>query len=437
MAVKETEKFKSMNSDQKHNYINLAAAVVKDNITTVSFKIFDTLVLSGFWENSDVFHLLEKEFYDLYAGKKSFYELRKNAEEKAAKKSKTGKADYDEIYKQLESLSNISPDSAEKLKKRELELIEYFCYPRDCGMRLYNEAVEAGKKIALVTDSILPKETIGHILENCGIKNFNALFIKNEQQLKKSGGTIFPIIIKRLNLRQGQLVHVGGNVTEDVETPVMQGISAVYLPNIKELMQKSGRINAYVEKKLGKKFDSPEHLNLRCAMSLYAENFFDYPSQRVVSGDFCGSSENIGFLTLGTLGLMKDFVISSEIEAKVLKALSSEKASAENSKKFAELYDEHYGGHLKSFDYADCNIFFEYFVKHGDINDRILFQKYIKNNEMGKWSKSVKEVDIVSGNNTKYKFEKYDDDNELDAKMFPKGSKRRSIMDKLLNKLSK
>ena len=437
MAVKETEKFKSMNSDQRHNYINLAASVVKDNITTVSFKIFDTLVLSGFWENSDVFYLLEKEFNDLYAGNKSFYELRKIAEEKAAKKSKTGKADYDEIYSQLEKLSNISPDSAEKLKKRELELIEYFCYPRDCGLRLYNEALEAGKKIALVTDSILPKETIGRILENCGIKNYNAIFIKNEQQLKKSGGTIFPIIIKRLNLRQGQLVHVGGNISEDVETPVMQNISAVYLPNIKDLMMKSGRITAYVEKKLGKKYNSPEHLNLRCAMSLYTENFFDYPSQRVVPGDFCGDSGNIGFLTLGTLGLLKDYVVSSETEAKVLAALSSEKNSAANSEKFLKLFNEHYGEHLKSFDYADCNIFFDYFVKHGDINDRILFQKYMKHNEMEKWSKSVKEVGITSGNNTEYKFEKFDDENELDARFFPKGSKRRNVMEKLLSKLSK
>ena len=183
MGLNDNNSLKAMNSQQKSNYINMVANIVKDNVKVASFKIFDTLVLSGFWENSDLFHLMENEFRDLYVGKKTFYELRKTAEEKALKKSKTGKPEFDEIYRQLEKISGISPDSAEKLKKRELELVEYYCYPRECGLRLYNDALEACKKTVLVTDSYLLKETIGRILENCGIKNYTAIFIKNQKKI--------------------------------------------------------------------------------------------------------------------------------------------------------------------------------------------------------------------------------------------------------------
>ena len=104
MGLNDNNSLKAMNSQQKSNYINMVANIVKDNVKVASFKIFDTLVLSGFWENSDLFHLMENEFKDLYVGKKTFYELRKTAEEKALKKSKTGKPEFDEIYRQLEKI---------------------------------------------------------------------------------------------------------------------------------------------------------------------------------------------------------------------------------------------------------------------------------------------------------------------------------------------
>ncbi|MBE6860261.1 MAG: hypothetical protein E7499_03065 [Ruminococcus sp.] len=434
MGFNNTDKFKSINSDQKSNYINMVSAIVKDNVKVVSFKIFDTLILSGFWENSDLFHIMEKEFCDLYVGNKSFYELRKTAEIKAQKKSKTGKPEFNDIYKQLEKISGISPDSAEKLKKRELELTEYYCYPRDCGLRLYKDALEAKKKTVLITDSYLPKETIGRILENCGIKDYSAIFFRNQYQLKKSGGTIFPIIIKKLDLRQGQLAHVGGNVADDVEAPVIQGITAVYLPNCKELMIKSGRVVAYAEKKLGKKFTSPENLILRCAMHLYSEKFFDYPSNQIVSGDFCGSIDNIGFLTLGILSLSKDYIVSSEVEAFVITALSKNPNVSEICTDFSELFDSHYSDISENFDTNNSNVFLEYFVKHGEIYDRNLIQKHLDVEQMQKWNDSITKTELSSDNNTEYKFEKYSGDNELDAKLFPKGSKRRAIMEKIFSK---
>ena len=92
-----SHKYKAMNSEQKHNFINMAAVVTKDNITTVSFDIFDTLVISPFWKSSDVYFLMEREFKNAYTGSKTFHELRIKAESKAIKKCGLKKPTLEEI----------------------------------------------------------------------------------------------------------------------------------------------------------------------------------------------------------------------------------------------------------------------------------------------------------------------------------------------------
>lgn len=79
---------KAVSAEQKHFYINMAASIVKDTITTVSFSIFDTLVVMPFFEQSDLFFLMEDEFSSLYMGKKSFYDLRKKLK-KLQKRNRT------------------------------------------------------------------------------------------------------------------------------------------------------------------------------------------------------------------------------------------------------------------------------------------------------------------------------------------------------------
>jgi hypothetical protein len=73
-------------------------------------------------------------------------------------------------------------------------------------------------------------------------------------------------------------------------------------------------------------------------------------------------------------------------------------------------------------------------VKHGALYDRMLIQKHLDIKQMQKWNDTAVETDISSDNNKEYKFEKYDSENELDAKLFPKGSRRRALMEKLLSK---
>ena len=108
----------------------------------------------------------------------------------------------------------------------------------------------------LTTDSYLPNETIGQILKDCGIEGYKAVFIKNPEQLKRVNGSIFSIMISKLGLKHNELVHVGGDLHEDVEVPVSQGIEAVYMPSTQELLKKSGRLVDYIHNKIGNSFEA-------------------------------------------------------------------------------------------------------------------------------------------------------------------------------------
>lgn len=47
----------------------------------VSFDIYDTLIVRPFWNPTDLFYLLEKEFEDIYNSYIGFREMRINGEE--------------------------------------------------------------------------------------------------------------------------------------------------------------------------------------------------------------------------------------------------------------------------------------------------------------------------------------------------------------------
>lgn len=401
-----SHKYKAMNSEQKHNFINMAAVVTKDNITTVSFDIFDTLVISPFWKSSDVYFLMEREFKNAYTGRKTFHELRIKAESKAIKKCGLKKPTLEEIYCQLQKMSKISPASAEKLMNRELELILYYSYPRDCGLRLYNEALDSGKKVVLTTDSYLPNETIGQILKDCGIEGYKAVFIKNPEQLKRVNGSIFSIMISKLGLKHNELVHVGGDLHEDVEVPVSQGIEAVYMPSTQELLKKSGRLVDYIHNKIGNSFEGVENLNLRCILSLYSEFAFDYPGAKITTGDFCGSYENMGFALSGTIGLLKDYAVSNEIESKILAAFEKDKRFVTGKNTLIEMYEKHFDKFLEAYGYKNCDVIFKFFVKHAAINDTMYLQKYMSRLDMQDWTNQITEPKVKSANNTEYHYKK-------------------------------
>lgn len=430
---------KALTSEQTHLIENMKAEIRRSNVKAVSFKMFETLVNRPFLSRSSIFTFMEKDFSELYVGDKSFEQFRTEAENNIMKKLDVKKninfSLLDKIYDSLMKKSNISPSSREKLMKRECEIDEYFCFARQCGMELYREAKSAGKKIIITVNQLcpLPKGSIERILKSCGYDDYSLLVYPSECGVTTAvGGSLYNYIPEKMKVSPSSLLHIGSRVILDVEEPIKKGIKPLLLTSSGDLMAKSGRLRAFLPSKLGEDFETEKDISLRCCLALYAAHAFDFPQNKTPQSDFCGDDYMIGFIVLGPLSLYKDFVVSSKLKMQILGAMSKNKNMAAGRDCFIKLFDQHFGSHLDKFEFAGCELPFEFYFNHGSINDRMSLQPFISADVMEKWSKAVTEFEITPISYSKAKNSSL---SRFADKLFPPGSQVRTIVDSILVKL--
>lgn len=381
---------------------------------------------------------MEEDFSDLYIGKKSFCDLREDAESLVVrkKKKKSGKPYFERIYDALMKESKISPSSREKLMKRECELEEYFSFARQSGMELFKEAKRCGKKIIITVTPAgcpLPKENIERILEKCGYEGYDMLVYHDECDVSTAvDGNLYEYIPKQLGITPVELLHVGSSVILDVEEPIKKGVRALLLSNPRDLMIKSGRLKAFALTKHQLDYYEQDYTALRGAMGLYAAYAFDYPHNKHPQSDFCNDEYMLGFITLGPLSLYKDMVVADELEAQILGAMSRNKKMTDGRDDFVQMYERHFGFGLEKYGYKECELPFRFFLKHGALHDRMCLQKLISADVFGKWSKEVTEPEITPiylGRPPKSALSKLAD------RLFPPGTQVRIYAEGVLAKL--
>lgn len=418
-----------LSADQRHILENMKAEISSETVGAVSFELFETLTLRPFFDRSDLFFFMEREFSSLYVGRRSFYDLRREAEERAEKKAKETVTLAD-IYKELEKISKISPSSREKLMKRECELEEYFCFARQCGTELFRTAKELGKKVIVTAETYLPEKTVEEILGQCGFAGWDMLCITGESGLSKN--RLFEHICREMKIQPHALRHFGSSIESDAEAPVNQGVKPVFLTSCRDRLVKSGRLCGFIQKKLIYDFCSEKCLALRCALGLYAAYAFDHPHNKLAQSDFCGDDYMIGFMVLGPLSLYKDLVVSDETELKILGAMSQNKNINDGRSDFVRMFGLHFGSNLEKYGFEGCGLPFRFFFSHGAIGDRMSVQPFISADVMEKWSRAVTEPEIAQvflGRTRKTAVSRLAD------RLFPPGTQIRTYVDAILAKI--
>ena len=148
----------------------LLAQVADDNIRAVSFKLEEVLTVTPFSMKEDIFLLMEDDFKDLTAEKKSFCELRKAAYDAAVRKfGEKQSVTLDMVYDIFAKMSGVSTGYREKLMNRECELILRFTMPRKFGKKLFLAAKARSKKVIVTCSGIYPRSVIVNILSTCGL----------------------------------------------------------------------------------------------------------------------------------------------------------------------------------------------------------------------------------------------------------------------------
>lgn len=388
--------------------------ISKPEIKAVSFKMKNVLVVAPFSSERDMFMLMEKDFQQISKSGKNFSQLRIDAQDSVLKKF--GNKNLNNIYSIVSKNAKIK--KADILIEKECELIKKFSTERVCGKLLYNEAIKQGKKIIIVADDIYSENIIKIILEKCGYKDYNLLITENFEEIQKKSG-----------VEPSELLHIGGNIEQDVEKPILKGSKALLLSPEIPLMVKSGRLRGFAQAKSLLEIDNPDYLALRCAFGMYAMYAFDVPQNKLPKSDFCKDPYMIGFIVFGTLSLIDDYKPQTAFQSEILSSLEKNKKVIQGMNDFKEMYGKYFGEY--DINKSGCEFPLIFIENHSAPADRMLLRSCISDSTYKNWSQNVTDPEILPVYSRTVKKNPV---SQLADKLFPPGTKVRTIADGILAK---
>lgn len=184
-----------------------------ENAEIVSFDIFDTLVKRDVEEPEYVHFLVGQKFTE-ETGKafEKYVQCRERAEFAARKKAMGSEITISEIFDQIQDI----PSMDKKLLIQLEQDLEYkICYQNLDMKRVYDIAYSMGKHIVITSDMYLPEDLINHILEKCGYRGYEKIYLSSSYGVTKSSGELFKYLRKDYNETNSRILHIGDNVKSD------------------------------------------------------------------------------------------------------------------------------------------------------------------------------------------------------------------------------
>ncbi len=181
---------------------------------TVSFDVFDTLLLRPYVEPTDLFYHMETN--EKIPG---FAKARIRAE-RVARSKIYPEVTLSEIYDTIDASYKECMDTELKYETQILQ--------QNAEMKkVYDFALSVGKRVVLVSDMYLPSDFMEKLLKNKGFDGFDRLYVSCEHRKNKHSGSLFEHVLKDLDLTPNVLLHIGDNRISDVRTPERMGIGVI------------------------------------------------------------------------------------------------------------------------------------------------------------------------------------------------------------------
>lgn len=200
-----------------------------NNIQTVSFDVFDTLVFRRSNHPTDIFvkaYLSCQPDVNLSMEGEEFKELRIYAEQQAKRLSKSGEVSLEQIYQFLPFEAAI----CERLKDAELTAEKQNAFLFQPMLSLIQALQKSGKQVILISDMYLSQNQI----RTCFFNDYPelielALYVSSENEFNKSTGLIFEHLSQSLAINKSHWLHIGDNRNSDFLMPKKAGIDALWL----------------------------------------------------------------------------------------------------------------------------------------------------------------------------------------------------------------
>ena len=215
-------------------------------ITTLSFDVFDTLLLRNtkhelyrYYEICERFKQLidlhlktDIDIDDIYISRLTAF--------KACYRSVTPKCGVREgrlesVLVLMMKILNLAPDSIEEILPLLIEAeVEY--ETENLAVNpvlncLFHNDMADDLDIIFVSDMYLPvsliRKLVYHFYPNLSLK---ASYSSADLSITKSSGLLYEFVLKDLGLNRKEILHVGDNLKSDVEMARRRGISALHLP---------------------------------------------------------------------------------------------------------------------------------------------------------------------------------------------------------------
>jgi hypothetical protein len=102
---------------------------------------------------------------------------------------------------------------------------------------IYNTLIEKGKTVILISDMYLTREVIDKMLNKCGYKKYNQLWLSCELNARKDRGTMWDLFFDKYGKKK--TIHVGDNEMSDIHVVLDRHKSAFHVLQGKKMLQLS------------------------------------------------------------------------------------------------------------------------------------------------------------------------------------------------------
>lgn len=198
-----------------------------------SFDVFDTLLVRSGYGRRDLLRNVAKAFAlakgegDPEAWAERWFGKRLEAETIVREQYGVAAATLDQIYAWLIEYFPLDSETAEALKKAELEAEQDDLMPIVANRSTLCRLLEEGKEITIMSDMYLPREELARMLRHAGMPvSVDRIFVSCEDNAVKWKGGLFRVAASKLGVPCSSLRHLGDHFLADVASAWLVGARA-------------------------------------------------------------------------------------------------------------------------------------------------------------------------------------------------------------------
>lgn len=203
-----------------------------ENAAAISFDFFDTLFIRPLANPEDAFDILARQF-----AIPDFRERRRAAQAEAFRRMHTaGRKEIriEDIYSCLAETGLPNDELMCAEYALEIALVE----PNPEMFALFRKLLDTGKPVVITSDTYLSTDFFIEVLRPHGLAHVPLFISADCNATKRDAGELFDVVIARLGIAAGQILHIGDNQLADVTRPREKGMIAFYYRPSRELSVK-------------------------------------------------------------------------------------------------------------------------------------------------------------------------------------------------------